>query len=97
MVHFQCQQLCYRGFGAQLGCCLQVVFGRNQSNLHIDRHWLIYLCKDYPAHPNKIATSQSLKKAFEKEKMSRQSLGSRCCLLSRVCAIILGKRCARLT
>lgn len=28
---------------------------------------------DYPAHPNKIATSQSLKKAFEKEKMSRQN------------------------
>ncbi|CAE7593001.1 pkd2 [Symbiodinium pilosum] len=28
---------------------------------------------DYPAHPNKIATAQSLKKAFEKEKMTRQN------------------------
>jgi len=28
---------------------------------------------DYPAHPNKTASAQSLKKAFEKEKMSRQN------------------------
>ena len=29
--------------------------------------------KDYPAHPQKIVTAKSLKKAFEKERMTRQS------------------------
>ena len=31
------------------------------------------LSEDYPAHPQKTVTAKSLKKAFEKERMTRQS------------------------